>query len=309
VIRCVLSLQCSERTQPVAVVPRCRVAGDWTRVEVEAIVSDYFAMLVAELRGEPVNKAARNRALQQLLTGRSRGAIEFKHANISAVMIERGYPYIEGYKPRGNYQDLLADVVVERLSEHAEIATTAAAAVARPVGSAPVAGTLQRVDAPEPLERTTRLYERRTRSAVVVDPATYLEREARNSSLGAAGEHLVMAHEHRRLWETGARALADRVEHVARTRGDGLGYDVLSFEPDGRERFIEVKTTRFGIMTPFFATANEVRRSSELASQYHVYRLFAFDRGPKFYVLPGALSASFNLEPTVYRATLLRAEG
>ena len=283
------------------------MASDWTRVEVEAIVSDYFAMLVAELRGESVNKAARNRALQQLLPGRSRGAIEFKHANISAVMIERGYPYIEGYKPRSNYQDLLADVVLQRLSEHAEVAATAAAAVTRPVGPASVPGTLQRVDAPEPLERTTRLYERRVRGAILVDPASYLEREARNSSLGAAGEDLVMAHEHHRLWEAGARALADRVEHVARTRGDGLGYDVLSFEPDGRERFIEVKTTRFGIMTPFFATANEVRRSSELATRYHIYRVFSFDRAPRFYVRPGALGTSFDLEPTVYRASLLRA--
>jgi hypothetical protein len=70
-----------------------------------------------------------------------------------------------------------------------------------------------------------------------------------------------------------------------------------------------VKTTRFGIMTPFFATANEVRRSDELSSQYHVYRLFSFDRTPRFYVRPGALMTNFDLEPTVYRASLLRAEG
>jgi hypothetical protein len=53
--------------------------------------------------------------------------------------------------------------------------------------------------------------------------------------------------------------MADRVEHVSATRGDGFGYDVLSFEPDGRERFIEVKTTAFGAMVPFFVTRNELR--------------------------------------------------
>ena len=47
----------------------------------------------------------------RLLDGRSDGAIEYKHENISAVLIELGYPYIEGYKPRCNYQQLLFDAV------------------------------------------------------------------------------------------------------------------------------------------------------------------------------------------------------
>lgn len=42
-----------------------------------------------------------------MLNGRSPGAIEFKHANISAILIEIGFPYLDGYKPRGNYQELL----------------------------------------------------------------------------------------------------------------------------------------------------------------------------------------------------------
>ena len=40
--------------------------------------------------------------------------------------------------------------------------------------------------------------------------------------------------------------LAARVDRVSETRGDGLGYDVLSFETSGRERLIEVKTTNYG---------------------------------------------------------------
>ena len=34
--------------------------------------------------------------------------------NISAVLAELGHPWIDGYKPYGNYQQLLADVVSER---------------------------------------------------------------------------------------------------------------------------------------------------------------------------------------------------
>jgi len=88
----------------------------WSKKEVEAAVTDYFVMLANELREEPFNKAEHNRALQQKLNNRTRASIERKHQNISAVLIELGYPYIDGYKPLGNYQELLRLVVEDRLS-------------------------------------------------------------------------------------------------------------------------------------------------------------------------------------------------
>ena len=57
-------------------------------------------MLSHQLHSTPYNKADHNRRLGHLLNNRSRGSIEFKHQNISAILIELGYPYIEGYKPR-----------------------------------------------------------------------------------------------------------------------------------------------------------------------------------------------------------------
>ena len=85
----------------------------WSRVEVEAIVADYVAMLTAELRREPYSKTAHRRALAPLLDARSDGAIERKHQNISAVLIELGFPYIFGYKPLGNYQADGRDRLIE----------------------------------------------------------------------------------------------------------------------------------------------------------------------------------------------------
>ena len=82
-------------------------SGSWSRQEVEATVQDYFDMLATEIRGEPFNKAAHNRILRRKLNGRSRGAVERKHQNISAVLIEMGFPYINGYKPLGNIQECL----------------------------------------------------------------------------------------------------------------------------------------------------------------------------------------------------------
>jgi len=91
---------------------------DWSREEVEAAVSDYFDMLAMELRGQPFNKAEHNRNLQKLLKNRPKGSIERKHQNISAVLIELGYPYIDGYKPLGNQNQTpaaLGDPVVRRV--------------------------------------------------------------------------------------------------------------------------------------------------------------------------------------------------
>ena len=75
----------------------------WADAEAAATVAAYFAMLGCELRGERYSKREHNRRLQLLLNGRSVGAIEFKHANISAILIEEGFPYIDGCKPRSNY--------------------------------------------------------------------------------------------------------------------------------------------------------------------------------------------------------------
>jgi hypothetical protein len=113
------------------------VHDNWSREEVEAAVTDYFDMLAKELRREPFNKAEHNRALQRMLDNRSRGSVERKHQNISAVLIEAGYPYIKGYKPLGNYQDLLRAVVRERLAGAAALNRAVAETVEQPAVAIP----------------------------------------------------------------------------------------------------------------------------------------------------------------------------
>ena len=124
------------------------------------------------------------------------------------------------------------------------------------------------VDPPTPAKKKEALYEKR--SVPKVRPKrNYLEQEAQNQSLGRAGEELVLEFEHQRLWQAGHKTLADRVEHVSAI-GDGHGFDILSFEANGRERLVEVKTTRFGALTPFFASKNEVEISDARSAEYHV---------------------------------------
>jgi Domain of unknown function (DUF3883) len=275
----------------------------WSREEVEAAVSDYFDMLANELRGELFNKAEHNRALLRMFNDRTRGSIERKHQNISAVLIEAGYPYIEGYKPLGNYQELLRTVLIERLAGATWLTTAIAALVEKPALEIPDLSDLLaiQVDPPNREERNSRTQEEPV-TGRIPSRRNYLEIEARNSSLGLAGEELAVRFERERLRRIGEPKLAANVQAVALTLGDHLGYDIVSFERDGRERLIEVKTTRFGAWTPFFASRNEVNVSENRAEQYQLYRIFAFDSQPRLFALPGSLRKSCRLDPYTYSA-------
>jgi hypothetical protein len=220
------------------------MAEDWSEFEVEAVITDYFAMLLKELRGEEYNKTAHRRALAKLLDDRSDGSVEFKHQNISAVLIGLGFPYVEGYKPRGNYQQLLADAVRARLVNNREIEPAVAATVeadAEPVDVGDILYRLAQPPAPSSDAGNHRA-ELSPKKPVVRASIDYLEREARNRSLGRMGEDFALAFEKARLAAAGCIRLSRQVEHVSVTQGDGLGFDILSFEPGGEDRLIEVKT-------------------------------------------------------------------
>ncbi|MGX0976073.1 hypothetical protein ACSSVY_001787 [Roseovarius sp. MBR-51] len=96
--------------------------------------------------------------------------------------------------------------------------------------------------------------------------------------------------------------LAKRVRWVSKELGDGLGYDIRSFDLEGNELFLEVKTTTGGLATAFYVSNNEVAVSEEKAQSYHLVRVFNFPDKPRFFTLSGRLSETLKLEPTSYRA-------
>lgn len=273
----------------------------WSREEVEAAVSDYLHMLTLELSGQAYNKSEHRRILQARLRGRSEASIERKHQNTSAVLIDLGCPYISGYKPLSNYQAILFDVVQDRLTRDQLFDRSAISAAEQPAVMPLVPDLDFVVEAPHlttEVSEPDALYSVR-RKGIQRD---YLAREARNRSLGAAGEEFVMAYERNRLNALGSPKLSGKVEQVSRTKGDGLGFDVLSFEPDGRERFIEVKTTAFGKETPFFISRNEADFSAAFSEQFHLYRLFDFRKLPKMFDLSGRIHDKVRLDPVSYLA-------
>ena len=71
------------------------------------------------------------------------------------------------------------------------------------------------------------------------------ERDARNRALGRAGEERILAHERASLLAAGRNDLADRIRWVSQADGDGAGYDILSFDPDGSAAFLAHFSTVF----------------------------------------------------------------
>lgn len=277
------------------------MATDWSREEIEATVADYFAMLEAELAGMPYDKTDRRRRLIPMLDARTEGSIEFKHQNISAVLIALGFPYISGYKPRSNYQRLLYEVISDRLASNRGLVALVEADADRAI-SVPTTGDILKVltDPPKPAPTGPRVSEKIPH--FLPRPINYLEREARNRVLGLAGEEFVINFERARLISMRREALASRIEHVSKICGDAEGFDILSFDASGAERLIEVKTTKYGPDTPFYISRNELDVSQARAERYHLYRVFAFREAPHLFTLHGALSTTCSLDPAAYIA-------
>lgn len=258
-------------------------------------------MLQLELSGLDYNKAQHRRDLQPLLNRRSESSIERKHQNISAALIEMGMPYIDGYKPLRNYQSILPTAIAEHLEVDRPLQELLEGDAAKSVAVPTVEDLLALLDEP-PGHRQA---EMGAVAEYLPNPTgvNYLEREARNQALGEAGEQFVVNVERARLLQAGRDRLADQVERVSMTQGPAAGFDILSFEKDGSDRYIEAKTTKYGKDTPFFLTRNELQFSEHKRNRYHLYRVFQFRKEPRLYTLRGYLQDACVIEPMQFIAT------
>lgn len=276
--------------------------GDWTDQQNDAIVADYFAMLADDEAGRPYSKAEHNRRLQEAI-GRPRGSIEYKHQNISAVLKGLGEDWIPGYKPAFNFQGSLVDAVVRWLATHPtwlspETRLSLAGGSSSRVQETPALwigppATLGNAPPPDELEQMQHIARR-------FDVA---ERDARNRALGRAGEERIVRHERSSLAAGGRDDLADRVRWVSEQDGDGAGYDIASFEIDGRPRLIEVKATNGWERTPFHISRNELAVADERRRDWCLVRLWNFARNPRAFELRPPLDAHVSLMPTSFQAS------
>lgn len=272
----------------------------WSIDEVNFIVCDHFEMLVKELDGRQYSKAEHRRLLQMKLRNRSEASIEYKHQNISAVLIDLGMPHIEGYKPATNYQQLLYDKVFELIEKDSDLRQRLTDAIAD-VPRAPELPDVQSVFVSPP-KRTAQTSLRNPLGKKGRNPIDFAAIDAQNRALGERGEEFVFKVEKAKLVSLGREDLSLRIERTAQIHGPEAGYDIKSFSEDGSEIFIEVKTTNGNQNTPFLITANEVRASEEIGKSYRLYRVFDFSKQPKIYVLNGSIKDSCSLDPRVYSA-------
>lgn len=270
----------------------------WTDTQVDAIVADYFDMLADEFAGRDFNKSEHRRALQAL-TGRDPGSIERKHQNISAVLERLGVPFIRGYKPLAHFQNSLLEAVERYLTSSGHRVFRFAEAAPERVAEA---STLWIGPPPEVAPNHHTEPERLRQLIRKFDPA---ERDARNRNLGKRGEELVYVHEQLALRSAGRDDLARKVEWTSEVRGDGAGYDIRSFEPNGGERLIEVKTTNGPAKTPFFLSEYERAFSDERPDAFRLLRLYSFVEKPSAFELRPPLSERLALNPASYRASLI----
>ena len=269
----------------------------WTVDEIELVVTVYFDLLAAELRGERPVKATRMRDLQRLMPARTVGSIERKMSNISSILDERQQPWIDGYKPLSHIQAALEPIVLARLGQERRLSETMAEYVANtlPAPTAKRVATDDVLVEPPSMTRGTK-----GASIGLTSGAFGAVQDFRNRQLGKAGEEWVLDAERESLDRHGRRDLADSVVWVARDLGDGAGYDIASFRDDGTPRHIEVKTTNLGSRTPFYVTRWEVEVSGKESEIYSLYRVFDFRSDPRIYRLDGSVEKSARLESSVF---------
>jgi hypothetical protein len=271
-----------------------KIGRPWSDDELDSIVADYFSMLTAELSRQSYIKSHHSSVLMKQI-GRTHRSVEFKHQNISAVLEELGMPWIAGYKPKRNYQASIFGAIDRYLSSNLAItygqlpsAVLALSDDANTFVSAPDLRLPS--DRPSQLERLVRKF----------DP---VERDLHNRSLGRAGEEFVLATEKKRLERLGRVDLLKQVRWVSAEDGDGAGYDILSFEPDGRERLIEVKTTNGAARTPFFLSENERQKAATSAETWRLYRVHLFAQTPRIFQITPPIDKMLHLRPDSWRAS------
>lgn len=103
-------------------------------------------------------------------------------------------------------------------------------------------------------------------------------------------------------------SLAEKVERIS-LKSDAYGYDILSFNGDKSERYIEVKATRAKPGTAnFFLTFNELKTANEKQDNYYIYMVYdILSTNPKIWIISNPFSPKNEnviMEPVNYRVKI-----
>jgi hypothetical protein len=241
---------------------------EWRIDEVEPAIDAYLELMELKSTGEAINARSALQLLHKHNPRRSVWAFNLKFKNISAALDEINHPFLTEFSPEqgGHYQKLILWILKDRFGRGTEDVET----VFQLLGDSKIDWGL---------------------------------RDAQNRELGVAGERFVFEREKERLINSGEIELSKKVKWVAEL-SDTYGYDIESFDEQGQEIQIEVKTTAHGRSTQFFVSPNELAVSKARSKTYQLHRVFNFFGARDVDVRSGAFESHCELSPSAYRASI-----
>ena len=131
----------------------------------------------------------------------------------------------------------------------------------------------------------------------------YVQAYKNQTKVGHAGEMLVFNYEKEKLLKFGRRDLADKVKLVSADAS--LGYDILSFDKDGDEIHIEVKSKSSKLTYfDFYISNNEYNKFKDDDKHFVYYISNLKSSSPDLFVLNNKMITEFHLQPVLYKVLL-----
>ena len=257
-----------------------------------------------EAEQQRYTKTEFNAQLRQRLRERSKGSVELKFQNISAVLHDLELPFIRGYKPRSNAQLLLRQAVQQFVLNQPGLVSRVVDAMEEVKTSAEQSFHACLVEPPA-LETVAQLAKD---GAKVRFPrkTNWAQRDEANRHLGRAGEQWVIGFEQRRLVHAGYPELFQQLDCWT---GSATGATTSS-------RMSGPASIASSRSRP--PMAGMPRPSSSAATNWISQQRrgclpslpgFQFREEPRLYILNGPLADQLHLEPIDFRASFRRLVG
>lgn len=227
--------------------------------------------------------------------------------SFDSVKFKSGNPYQDSSKIKDEPEDTqdqeTPQVVVPKAENEPEAQAQIASSNDTLVSAVSESIKVETVVVPEKKEvPPTIAPEKKYRTARKIDNWEEINRKRKIT--GTKGEEIALAIEQEYFESIGRKDLADRVRHVSVEDGDGLGYDILSFFDNGKEKYIEVKSTTVSIGSPFNISSNELGFLREHMDDSFVCRVLvsneALDEVPQYEMVPSYVVLDHDIIPTVF---------
>lgn len=136
------------------------------------------------------------------------------------------------------------------------------------------------------------------------DGIDYSDQQKRNQETGDIGEKLVLANEIDKARKWGlSEDLVSQIRRVS-LESDDYGFDILSFDQNGKEHYIEVKTTKASSNSlSFVLTQNELDHARKYGSAYSIVMVFDVAQNPRIWDMGNPFvrePCKVNIKPIKY---------